>query len=440
MEQLYHEAKPTQDLTTGKFLLDNAFTSPYNLVNLLHSGNKVLSPLPLGNRDLMRGINRAAILTTIKSHGLIDRAQVARLTGLSPATVTGITSELIEEGLVFEKQPGDSRGGRPPILLAINPRGGFVIGIKLMEDHALGALTDLESTVLAKDSRPLANKSSATAISALSDLVESLLSSANIGHSRLLGVGIGLAGVVDSERGILRESPFFGWRDLPLRELLQNHVQAPIYLDNDVNTLTLAEQWFGAGQGVDHFLTVTVGRGIGLGIVANGRFYRGVGGGAGEFGHTLIDPHGPLCDCGKHGCLETYAGYPGLLRQAHEAFEAGRLDQDVDSIETLVALAEHNIQPAIDILAQSGALLGRAISNLINVFNPALLVISGEGVKLGPHFFTPLQNTLQQFSMPNLFEDMRIQIEPWGDDVWARGAASLVLRRLFESPVHKETS
>lgn len=399
-----------------------------------------MSPLPLGNRDLMRAINRAAILTTIKSNGLIDRAQVARLTGLSPATVTGITSELIDEGLVFEKQPGDSRGGRPPILLAINPRGGFVVGIKLMEDHALGALTDLESTVIAKDSRPLKNKNSSEAIAVLGALVQSLVAQANIDRRRLLGVGVGLAGVVDSEHGILRESPFFGWRDLPLRDLLQNLVQTPVYLDNDVNTLTLAEQWFGAGQGVEHFLVVTVGRGIGLGVVANGRFYRGAGGGAGELGHTLIDPQGPLCDCGKHGCLETYAGYPGLLRSAHQAYLSGEVDQDVTTIEQLIRLAGAGQPAMMELLAQAGGLLGRAMSSLVNILNPALIIIGGEGVQLGAPFFEPLQNALRQYSMPNLFQDVRIQIEPWGDDVWARGAASLVLRQLFESPVHKDTN
>jgi predicted NBD/HSP70 family sugar kinase len=399
-----------------------------------------MSPLPLGNRDLMRAINRAAILTTIKSYGLIDRAQVARLTGLSPATVTGITSELIEEGLVFEKQPGDSRGGRPPILLAINPRGGFVVGIKLMEDHALGALTDLESTVIAKESRPLQNKNSSEAIVVLAALVQSLVAQSNIDRRRLLGVGIGLAGVVDSEHGVLRESPFFGWRDLPLRDLLQNLVQTPVYLDNDVNTLTLAEQWFGAGQGVDHFLVVTVGRGIGLGVVANGRFYRGAGGGAGELGHTLIDPQGPLCDCGKHGCLETYAGYPGLLRSAHQAYLAGEVDQDVTTIDQLIRLAGAGQPAMMELLAQAGGLLGRAMSALVNIFNPALIIIGGEGVQLGAPFFEPLQSALRQYSMPNLYEDVRIQIEPWGDDVWARGAASLVLRQLFESPVHKDTN
>ena len=132
-------------------------------------------------------------------------------------------------------------------------------------------------------------------------------------------MGLGLAGIVDSERGLLRRSPYLGWRDLPLRDLLQERLNVPVYIDNDVNTLTLAEQWFGAGQGIDDFLAITVGRGVGLGIVTNHQFYRGARGGAGEFGHTVVDPLGPLCDCGKRGCLETFVGDPGLLRMAAEA-------------------------------------------------------------------------------------------------------------------------
>ena len=398
-----------------------------------------MSPTPLGNRDLIRGINRAIILTTIKSHNPIDRALVARLTGLSPATVTGITSELIDKGLVFEKEPGDSRGGRPPILLAINPRGGFVIGIKLMEDHALGALTDLEASVLAKGSVPLADRTATTAVNALAQLVESLLRETDISRDYLLGVGVGLAGIIDSERGILRESPFFGWRDLPLREMLQSRVHADVYLDNDVNTLTLAEQWFGAGQGVDDFLTVTIGRGIGLGIVANGRFYRGAGGGAGEFGHILVDSDGPLCNCGKKGCLETYISYPALLQQAAQAKQAGTIDKAPASVEELLAMAEDNSQPIQDILRSAGTLLGKSIANLVNIFNPALIIISGEGVVLGKWVIEPMRAAIQSYCMPDLLNDVKISVEPWGDDVWARGAASLVLRNLFESPVHKES-
>jgi len=226
-------------------------------------------------------MNRSIILNEIKTYGPIARAEVARRIGLSPSTVTGITAELINKDLVFEKDMGDSSGGRRPILLAINPSGGYVIGIKLTETQAIGALTDLEATVIVKRTDNLHEHNPEMVVEQLSFLVSKLLQMAGLPKKKLLGVGVGLAGIVDSEQGTLRQSPFFGWRDLPLGEMLQKRVRVPVYVDNDVNTLTLAEMWFGGGQGIDSFLIVTVGRGIGLGIVVNGQFYRGVKGGAG---------------------------------------------------------------------------------------------------------------------------------------------------------------
>lgn len=399
--------------------------------------NKVtpMTTLPLGNRDLIRAINRSIILNTIKRHGPVGRADVARLTGLSPATVTGITGDLIEAGLVFEKQPGDSSGGRPPILLDINPQGGYVVGIKLMEDHAIGALTDLEVTPLAKQTAPLACREPECAVQTMAGLVDSLLREARLPHHKLIGVGVGLAGIVDFENGILRQSPYFGWTDLPLRDLLQAQIQAPVSIDNDVNTLTLAERWFGSGQGANHFLSLTVGRGVGLGIVLNGQFYRGAGGGAGEFGHTVIDPHGPLCDCGKRGCLETYVGDPGLLRMASDACQRGELPR-IETPDELLALAESGNPAAQAVFGRAGAILGQAVANLVNLLNPQLILVSGEGIRYGRWMFDPLRTAVHQHTMPALAADVDIRLEPWGDDVWARGAASLVLRQLFESPMH----
>ena len=156
---------------------------------------------------------------------------------------------------------------------------------------------------------------------ALSELVSELLSNSENPTANLMGVGVGLAGIVDSAQGLVRQSPFFGWTDVPLRELIQDRVNVPVYLDNDVNTLAFAEKWFGAGRGIDNFLVVTFGRGIGLGIVVNGQFLHGARGSAGEFGHTVIQPGGELCACGKRGCLEMYASEPAMLRQSAEAFQ-----------------------------------------------------------------------------------------------------------------------
>jgi glucokinase-like ROK family protein len=352
--------------------------------------------------------------------------------------VSGIAAELIQENLVFEKETGDSSGGRRPIMLAINPKGGCVVGIKVMEDHALGAVTDLEATPLGKQSYPLTDTSPLGVSQALIELVSELLNESENPSPNLMGVGIGLAGIVDSVQGVVRQSPFFGWNDVPLRELIQNKVNVPVYLDNDVNTLAFAEKWFGAGRGIDNFLVVTFGRGIGLGIVVNGQFHHGARGSAGEIGHTVIQPGGELCACGKRGCLEMYASEPAMLRQSAEAFQQGRLSSLPKTPEEMIALANRGETTAQEIFAQSGRLLGQSIANLINIFNPERILINGEGVRAGNWLFDPMRAAIDEHTMPSLRQDVSILIEPFGDDAWARGAASLVLHELFESPIKRQ--
>jgi N-acetylglucosamine repressor len=388
-----------------------------------------------GNRDLIRGINRSILLNAIKTQGSISRADLAHSSGLSPATVTSITGDLIDEGLVFEKETGDSNGGRPPILLALNPRGGFVVGVKLMENHAVAALTDLNATVLVKETIGFSGERLETVIDSLVALVNRLIHQGDIRKKQLLGVGVGLAGVVDSSQGILRQSPFFGWKNTPLRDLLQTRLRVPVYIDNDVNTLTLGEKWLGSGLPVDNFIVITVGRGIGMGIVINGQIYRGKSGGAGEFGHIVVDPDGPLCDCGKRGCLESYLSDHALLATARK--EVG---EDVVNFDDLLQRANGGNAPAAMVLTRAGRLLGQEIANLVNILDPKLILISGEGVRMGEIFFSALRTAYKQHVMPGLVEDTEIRVIPWGDDVWARAAASVVIGELFNSPMQKEES
>ena len=395
---------------------------------------------PTGNRDLIRAINRSHILNTIKTYGPIGRADIARRTGLSPATITSISAKLISQDLVLEKSAGDSRGGRPPILLVINPKGAYVVGIKLTETHAICALTDLEALVIAKASIPLSGHDPEVVVNDLAQMILSIIREQKIAKKNLLGVGLGLAGIVDAEEGILRQSPIYGWDNVPLRSMLQSKLHIPVYIENDVNTLTLTEKWFGHGQGLENFLTVTVGRGVGLGIVANGQFYRGQTGGAGEFGHTAIDPQGPVCACGKRGCLEAYVGDPGLIRAAQDAVARGKLPGPVETLDDLLSLAQQGNRTAVRIFAEAGRILGLGVANLINLFNPKKIIISGEGTRESDFLFGPMKESVQQNTMPGLFDADTVVIAPWGDDAWARGAAGLVLREVFESPIHKKSS
>jgi glucokinase-like ROK family protein len=342
--------------------------------------------------------------------------------------------------LVLEKSAGDSSGGRPPILLVINPRGRYVVGIKLTETHAVCALTDLEASVIAKSSIPLSGHEPAQVVDDLARMVLSFIREQKITRKQLLGVGIGLAGIVDAESGVLRQSPIYGWSNVPLRDILQSKLHIPVYIENDVNTLTLTERWFGPGQGIDNFLTVTVGRGVGLGIVVNGQFYCGQAGGAGEFGHITINPDGPLCACGKRGCLEVYVGDPGLVRSAREFVLSGKISAPVHDLDDLLSLAQNGDPGAREIFNQAGRILGIGIANLVNLFNPQRIIISGEGTREGDFLFLPMKESIQQNTMPGLYDPETVMIAPWGDDAWARGAAGLVLRDVFESPIHKKVT
>ena len=394
---------------------------------------------PRGNRKLIRAINRSSVLYSIMRYGPISRKEIAERIGLSAATITGITAELIESDLIFEKEAGDSSGGRRPILLSINPHGGYVVGLKLAEDNITAALLDLEANLIATHVDDFEKHSTEDAIECLTTAVEDILRNSDLPKEQLIGVGVGLAGIVDAEQGLLQHSPIFGWHDFNLKEALQNRLEVPVYIDNDVNTLTLTEKWFGTGQGVDHFLTVTIGRGVGLGIVIDGQLYHGSHGGAGEFGHTIIDPDGDVCDCGKRGCLETIVSDPSLMRSAYEAFSSKRLLHEVSDITELVKLGEAGDQAVIEIFENAAGALAQGLANLINVLCPQLIIISGEGIRAGDLIFEPMFAVLPKYVMPGLSDHVDIRIDEWEDHAWARGAAGIVLRDLFESPIHRKS-
>ncbi|MEL7673032.1 MAG: ROK family transcriptional regulator [Chloroflexota bacterium] len=383
----------------------------------------------MAKRQLLKAINRAAILNAIKAHGAIARTDIAAYARLSPATVTSLTAELIRDGLVYEKQVGTSRGGRRPIELALNAEGAYVVGIKLAEDDATLALTDLNARIVEKLTLRLDERDPRGASRQLARGVDTVLGAAGVSRSRLLGVGVGLAGVIDSQAGICRVSPHNGWREVPFSRLLEDELGCIVYLDNNVNTLTLVEQLYGAGQNVANFLVITVGHGIGLGIVANGQVVRGASGGAGEFGHTVVEPGGFDCTCGNQGCLETFVADAWLVRRAQmRGLDAG-------STPALTALAQAGDARAVEVFAQAGEVLGRGVANLVNLFNPSLIILSGEGARAGDLLFAPMRAAIQRHMFPQLAAGLEVCVEPLTDETWARGAAGLVLERIFSVPV-----
>jgi predicted NBD/HSP70 family sugar kinase len=382
-----------------------------------------MSSYRTGSSGLSRDLNRAAILRLIGISGPIARTGIARRLGLSPATVTSITRELIESGLVRVADRAPSAGGRPALLLELVGGAARAFGVKVAADHLVGVMVDLDAVVVDRFEQQL----DVGASGALDRVVEVLGGWLDAAQRRtpLLGVGLGVPGVVNADRGSVT-APLMGWSDLAVRDRLQEALHVPVLVDNDVNTLAISERLYGRGRGAENFITVTLGRGIGLGIVAGGDIYHGFGGGAGEFGHVTAVEDGPLCTCGKHGCLEALVADPALVAQARADGVIGRSG----TIETLRRKASGGDARAVAIFDRAGELLGRSVAGLVNVLSPQLVLVSGEGTQGWAYYAASFEQALRA----NLFPPLRgveVEVDPWDDAKWAIGAAALVLRATF---------
>jgi glucokinase-like ROK family protein len=394
------------------------------------------------DKKLMRAINRFKILHTIRAHKLISRVDITKSTGLSQATVTGITASLINEGLLLEKKPGESEGGRPPILLALNPEGAYAVGVYLSISQINVVIIDLEATILASYEIPLRKQNYAP--EAITDkivqAVQECMWQANLSRNEISGIGIGLPGLVDPHSGLIRFFPNYQWEKVNLLDLVRKKIDHPTYIENSANSLTLAEQWFGEGRGVDNFIVVTLEYGVGMGIIINGQLYRGHKGTAGEFGHTTVDPEGPLCRCGKKGCIEAIVGNNAILREAEAAAQKDEWkpnNPDHIRIDDVILAAKEGAPCLRNVFSQAGRVLGIGLANLIRILNPAKIIISGRGVKAGDLLFDSMYKTIPQYISSRTNGDTEIVIKSWNQKVYARGSGTVVLQEIYKSPANR---
>ncbi len=382
-----------------------------------------MQSLRLGSKDLIREINESIVLSEIRTRPLCSRTDIAERTGLSLPTVSGITAQLLGLELIEERETGESTGGRRPVLLALRPGAGFAVGIKLTEHQVIAVLTDLDANVVARHVVDVASTDVATATTAMVAAVEALRPAA--GSRPIHGVGVGLAGVIDRDAGVVRHATYSSWVDVDLSAMLSAPLGLPVIVDNDVNALVASEQWFGAGRGVAHFAVVSIGRGIGLGLVLDGRLYRGARGGAGEFGHLKV-ADGPACACGGRGCLEALASDVAICAEVSTI-----LGRPV-GIEQAVDAARSGNRRVKGVFAHAGGVLGTATANLVNLFNPELIVLAGEGTRAGDLIMPSFQEALDAAVFDGLQRDLQLVVDAWDDEAWARGAASLMLGELFQ--------
>lgn len=374
-----------------------------------------------GDQELIRNQNRALVINLLRLCGSLSRTAIAERTQLAPSALTRLTRDLLAEGLVVETGLSSSTGGRPATLVALNPEYCRAIGIKVERTRILAAAVDLTGTI--RDRAEISFTSPPTpehVITATEELTKTLA------FDQVLGVGISISGFVDPATGVDLYSPILGWRNVPLRDPIAERVGLRVWIENDVNALALAERWYGAGREFTHFICITVGEGIGAGVVIGGELFRGSFGGAGELGHITMDPDGPVCRCQERGCLEVYASDFFL---AEEASRLGFSD-----IQGLIDSARHDGEEAKQAFARMGRYLGLGAKNLVNLLNPEAVILGGERMDAADLFMQALEDEVRRHSFPSEAERLQIVDTELGSDGFLIGSATLVTADFFRIP------
>ena len=373
------------------------------------------------NRQGIRDYNRHLILNTIKRAGHISQHEICQGTKIRPATVINILNGLKKEKYIREIGLGKSTGGRPPHLLELNPKARYVIGIHFDGIRIRGVLTDLKGEIIYKTE---ANDeiTKENVISLFSKVIDELIKKFGK-KKKILGIGLGVPGLVDRDRGIgLLYANFSWWKDIPFKDSLEKIFSLEVEIENDTRALTLAEKWYGQGKGIKNFLYIDIGPGIGLGTFLDNRLYKGGGGKAGEFGHTTIAMDGTLCSCGRRGCLEAMASSTALQKEMGNIF-----------LEEIIDRAGSGDPNALQAFSKIGRFLGVGIVNIINIFNPSLIILGGELAQARDLILTPVRERVEKEVLTRLGQEVEIKLTKLGPLAGALGATTLVLEKIFDA-------
>ena len=378
--------------------------------------------------------NKRLVLRTIFETAETSRADVARETGLTRATVSSAVAELMEEGLVAELGLAPSGGGKPPTKLHVQPDGRHLIGVDLSSDILQASIYNLQGQAVRRASLPLTAANGDEALTHVYQLLDQLIEQA---HAPLLGIGLGTPGVIDAERGVIHTAVNLNWHDLPLRDLLQTRYHLPIHIVNDSQAAALAEYTYGYGRQESDLAVVKAGRGISAGLILDGQLYHGrLRSGASEIGHVrIVEEYGEICTCGRVGCLETVASNRAILHMARHiaqtnpqstlyAFRHNLDALDLAAVWQAYQVGDTTLYP---ITHQVGRALGRAITHLVASLNLPLVVLAGDVVHMGAPLQQLIQEEVHGRLLPTLAAQTRLELSHIGPENVLLGAAALLL-------------
>jgi predicted NBD/HSP70 family sugar kinase len=407
----------------------------------------------------MKKINKSIVLELLRKASPLSRAEVAKTTGLTKATVSTLVAELMEESLLYEIGTGESSGGRKPVMLVFRQDAGYAVGVDLGVRDIHAVLTDLKGTIVHETRSSLRGMDTPEQVlGRLKECLRRLVNKAPASPYGVVGIGVGVPGITD-DKGTVLFAPNLGWRNVPLQSLLEAEFKVPVIIDNEGNAGAVGEKEFGIGRDVSNLIYISVGIGIGSGIILKDELYRGASGYSGEMGHITVHADGRPCRCGNVGCWELYASEQAILAEADALLSsdtagtansgaapgasisgeepAAETDDGAAEIprqaelEALAALADSGNEAAQELFRRTGRYLGVGIVNIINTFNPELIII-GNRFTLAERWFAPsVREVIQERALPYHRERLRLEFAGLGLRSSVAGAASLAVSGFF---------
>jgi N-acetylglucosamine repressor len=374
--------------------------------------------------------NRDLVLETIIANQPISRAEIARVTKLTRATVSDLIAVFIEEGLVAEVGYGTSLGGKLPILLSLVADSRFVIGLNLGQDKFIGSVVNLLGGIKETIELPVSGSDGRHALQLVYQMLDRLLKK---GWKPIIGIGVGTPGLVNTRDGIVVDAVNLDWQNLPLAQLLKDRYQLPIAVLNDSQANAIGEFMYGGSHAPDgNLVVVNVRHGIGAGILINGRLFQGDGGGAGEIGHVIVQENGTLCRCGKRGCLETVSSASAVVQRAREFashYADSKLAQDPSniSLDSIVTAFQAGDPLAQRVVLDAAHYLGMSIASLVGTLNIQKIVITGEMARFGETWLKVIEESMQQAGFTHMVQGTQLEIGKLDFRGYILGASSLLL-------------
>lgn len=388
--------------------------------------------------------NLRAILYFLLWHAPISRVRIAQLSGLSTTTTTNLIGELLEKGIVeeggFEQEDTQRSVGRPRVALRLVPHARYAVGVHIGVGRVFVAATDLFARpVYSRLHEYATDKPALAVLDDITTIIDQVITESGVDRNAIVGVGVGASGLVDLGTGVNILAPNLGWRNVPIRDRLSSRLRLPVFVDNNVRAMALAEATFGAGVEVGVLAFVYARIGVGAGFVLDGQLYRG-GAGAGEIGHvTLITNGGEQCRCGNTGCLETLVSAPTIIRQSQEIarqhpdgiLAAHLVLNTKPEIEHIFDAARAGDSATCAMLDRCAHYMGIGLANLVNTLSPEMIVLGGIFAQGEDILFPVVEKTLRERAFANLGDHVHLQTPTFGQNAGMIGAATLALRAFF---------